>query len=283
MLDRMWWYVRLGIATVCQRLFHLDQGGAIRDLAFEAGWSRRHKNFLRTIGMVSNLDQWDARTVAKAAMFYHAAKEKAQAQRLFAVAMEKAHDDFIVLACYGKYLKESGRAREAVAQLQQAVQERPDDVTTVCWLGDTYFDLGDLGKAQECYEKCLKLQADWGAAYVGLANVAMHQEDWKEAARLWREAIKRMPQEAYLWRGLGQALFELGDLKGAISAYDMCIRSGDPQENSWAFGGLAECYLARGDFRRAAKSCKQALRWKPGHQPLLDLMQEIEQAATAHC
>ena len=85
---------------------------------------------------------------------------------------------------------------------------------------------------------------------------AAAQEDWPEAARLYREAIEIAPDRAGLHNNLGVALRQTGDTAGAIEAYRKAIEL--DQLFGEAYGNLAVLLLVEGEWEETLEITRQA-------------------------
>jgi tetratricopeptide (TPR) repeat protein len=101
------------------------------------------------------------------------------------------------------------------------------------------------------------------------ANKAYHNGDYKKAAQLYKEAIKKNPDNAKLYYNLGNALAKTGSSKEAIKyykKYKKILAASQQQnktnDNSRADYNMGNIYSHEKKWSEAVKSYQKALRQK---------------------
>lgn len=120
-----------------------------------------------------------------------------------------------------------GRPAEAIAPLERAVAERPNDAALHAALGQAHLMAGDFGRAIPAYHRAVELD----------------------------------PRPSAPWEHLGHACEQLGDLDGAIDAYRHAVERNRSLYR--VYNQLGVLYLRRKDPRSAARYFEEALRIKP--------------------
>jgi tetratricopeptide (TPR) repeat protein len=253
----------------------IDQGRAMLMLASRAGDSGDYARFLRAIKMVDTLPRWGAATISMAAINYHLAGRSTEAGELFDTARNKEPDHPIVLRNYARYLRDTGHLEESLKCFGRSLEQAPKDEVAWSWLGATYVLIGDLDKARECYERCIR-EGFEGLGYGGLANVAARKGDLKEAVRQWREAVARLPRDEHAWYGLGNALARSEAYDEAIVSLRKSLALGKVY-NADALYYLGYCYYMMGETVIAKGLNDRALALSPKDPAALELKQIIEE------
>jgi len=272
--------MRLWLLRIRARLLRRDERARIIDLGFEAAQRADFGGFFRTVDLVGGLADWDAQTLAWAALAYYDAGHTVEAERLLALALEKEPNDAMVLMCYGRHLLHERRLRESIEYLRKAVASQPENAWALGRLGDAYRCSADYEHAQQCYLEAMRHnpgEVDAGVLYSGLGHVAAQREEWDEAARCWREAASRLPRDEEVWYNLGDALLHAGQYREAIKALKKNLRLGSEQPD-WTLYDMARCYQQLGNIDRAREFCERALEHAPGDEDARELKSELEKA-----
>jgi tetratricopeptide (TPR) repeat protein len=102
-------------------------------------------------------------------------------------------------------------------------------------LGDTYFELGDLDAAAECFLQAIDIGREFGGheegfALLNLGNVYLRQRRIDEAVTRFAQALPKLQAsgaldgEAWTLKGLGRAQIETGNLADARSSLTSSLR-----------------------------------------------------------
>jgi len=120
---------------------------------------------------------------------------------------------------------DSSLAARAIANLEQAVKDDPENPDVHVLLGDAYRDTGRVGDAIDQYERTLELEADNPTALSGLALVAMQQEEWRTAEGYWQKAVDVLSKNQFASQDLrlekayfyyGTTLIKLAEYEDAV-------------------------------------------------------------------
>jgi tetratricopeptide (TPR) repeat protein len=111
-------------------------------------------------------------------------------------------------------LVKSGKPEEAITALEKLFQAHPDFVQACNDLGVLYFDKGEWDKAQECYEKAVRLAP---ANAVFLKNLADYYYAIlgriEDALRMYVEVLTRNPEDI-------DALLAIGSICELMEQFD---------------------------------------------------------------
>ncbi|MHC4128458.1 MAG: protein kinase domain-containing protein [Planctomycetota bacterium] len=121
---------------------------------------------------------------------------------------------------------------------------------TLSWLGNCFLRVNDVEAVDDVYRRALGIHPTdfmlnfdyaWSLALLGR---------WEEATRYYHRALAIRPKNSGIWRRLGLALWETGDLAGAIDALDRSIEQRPDH---------APTYVDLGRARAAANDLDAAL------------------------
>jgi tetratricopeptide (TPR) repeat protein len=98
---------------------------------------------------------------------------------------------------------------------ERALQLRPDDVSTLVWLGNAYLDQGLPDAADAQFSKALSLDSRSISARYGLGRAALAQNDFRRAVTNLEDVLKMDPKAVSAHYPLSLAYGGLGDAKNA--------------------------------------------------------------------
>ncbi|MBI5902293.1 MAG: tetratricopeptide repeat protein [Deltaproteobacteria bacterium] len=123
----------------------------------------------------------------------------------------------------GYILAHSGRAVEAIAYLNRALEIRPEYPDAYNNLAYAFTMTGDFDRAAQSYRKALTLNPGYWQAYNNLGNLLLDSNRPQEAQGYFREALRINPGSPEAYNNLGYALFLTGDIDGAIGHYGRAL------------------------------------------------------------
>ena len=125
----------------------------------------------------------------------------------------------------------SGNTAAAIANLQERLRARPDDVESAVLLGLAYqqqvretADFSGLPRSEAVLKRALTLEPGNADALGGLATLALARHDFRGALVLGRKARQLAPSAARHYGIVGDALLELGRYREAFAAFDTMVR-----------------------------------------------------------
>lgn len=189
--------------------------------------------------------------------------------------------------CYHRWwsaLDDQGKYEEAIEKLQKAIELRPQMYDYLADLGQTYYQLGDDGKAAAAYRQAVpanpaSIYNKWGNSFYGL-------ERYQEAVVKYQQSIELDPDDAVVHDNLGGAYHELGEYDKAAAAFEQAVAL-DP-EYTTAYNRWGNTLYAQERYTEAAEKYQQAIELAPS-TPLYHSnlgwvyfqVQEYERAAAA--
>ncbi|HET6854670.1 MAG TPA: TonB family protein [Pyrinomonadaceae bacterium] len=167
----------------------------------------------------------------------------------------------------------SGKYKEAVQSLTQAVAVNPQDAIAHAKLGVAYSALGEHKPAIAEFKQAIKLNRAFvdadsyfrlGVDYLALSDYASAIDPLKQAlygvkAKVLEDRTKSTagPDEAEINDALGRAYYGIGSYRQAVKAFETAVRL-KPNLASSHFG-LGLSYMEVGD-KRSAEKAEQTLR-----------------------
>jgi len=161
-------------------------------------------------------------------------------------------------------------AARAIDNLEQMVREDPENPELRILLGDGYRDTGQYADAVKQYDEALKIDNGHQGALMGLALVAMEQEEWRTAEGYLQRAIevlqknKFAAQDQRLERAYyyyGTVLIKLAEYEDAVAYLKEALRiRRDDADTHYA---LSVAYRELGSVGNQRKSLEAALAFVP--------------------
>lgn len=164
---------------------------------------------------------------------------------------------------------------QALSELEAAVEADPKDEVAWTALGLAYLEADRPAEARRAFEAALGLnERNWVAAYQ--LGLLVREEEPDRAARLLADAAKRAPRmsKAGPLVALGDLLMERERTAEARDAYRRAIA--DVPYLLDAHLGLARALEALGDLDGALRAYEQAARFDPGNPEIAEAVRRLE-------
>ncbi len=150
----------------------------------------------------------------------------------------------------------------------------PDSADIYYWIGDAYRFKGELDNALDAYNEALKIDENFGPAYLGLARTRLTGDPEANVENLFDEAIDRTPDfgEIYLERAR-YFLYNKNDPEAAIVDLD---RADELMPNSPSvYMVYADAYLALDDTKKALEAAEKAYSLDITNLPVYKLLGKL--------
>ena len=137
--------------------------------------------------------------------------------------IEMCPDDAETYNALGLLCNELGSGDEAIAYLEKAISVNPTSIEATHNLGNILHSLKRHDQALDAFDKVLALDNSFEPSLRKRGDVLVKLKRPFEAIQSFKKAIAICPDSHISHNNLGAALHALGDLEGAVSAYDTAI------------------------------------------------------------
>jgi spermidine synthase len=158
--------------------------------------------------------------------------------------------------------------RNSITLLRRAVQVEPGNSLAHVMLGNAFFERGQLDSALSEYQAALRLRPDFADAWVRAGATLTQQGKPADATPFLLTAVRLAPGWAEAQRRLALVLLRQGRKGEARVAYQKLV----PLLPATAEGqrDLADMLGEGQQFAEAIQCYREALRLKPGFEPVLN-------------
>jgi len=166
--------------------------------------------------------------------------------------------------------RQSSLAGRAIANLEQLVQDDPQNPDYRVILGDAYRDIGSHASAIEQYDAALAVAPDNPGALSGLALVAMAREEWRTAEGYWQNTIEVLTKNQFAAQDLrlekayyyyGVTLMQVNEYEDAITYLKEALRI--KRSDADTHYALAVAYRELDSTKNQRASLEAALAFVP--------------------
>ncbi len=127
----------------------------------------------------------------------------------------------------GVALFKGEKFEEAVKAFNQAIKLKPDYADAYSYLGDSYYELGDVKKAVDAYKQALRYKPDSAVIYDKLGTAYRGRGDYKKAIEAYNESIRLDPKAPLTHYNLG-AIYANRDKEQLAAAEYKTLQTLDP-------------------------------------------------------
>ena len=172
---------------------------------------------------------------------------------------------------------QGGQATDSIAELEQALASRPDDLQVNVTLGLAYLTRGDTARALERLQHAVHVAPRSAEAHNWLGVVLLDTADGSRGIAALRTAISLDPAYSRAYVNLGSALAERGELDEAVQVFRKALEI-DPRNMSVHFNlGLA--LRGKGDLEAALQHLRRVAEADPGSATIqYELGQTLQQS-----
>jgi len=184
-------------------------------------------------------------------------------------------------------MDKAGNDEGALDQYERVLERDPSNYTAMrrlCVLYDHRGGKEDFKKAEELYRKVARARpndadiwSDWGYSLYLRTDKENCKENWMEAEKKLRQALKLDPQHARAHANLGLVLGRLDRFDEALREF----RAAQPSEAD-AHCNMAFVYWAKGRLDDARQECRIARDKDPSNLKARDLQAVLDQASHPH-
>jgi tetratricopeptide (TPR) repeat protein len=166
-------------------------------------------------------------------------------------------------------LRKGDRAR-AVHELQTAVQQNPDSVSSHFALGSVFEDEKKLGNAEEQFRSALKIDPHFAPGAIRLSEVLITEGKPRAAVACLEDAVTQAPpdQAEPVQAALSTAYAENGEMNRALATLKHLVAAQpDSADAHFNLGLLYATHGPSADEQAAVTEFREALRLDPGMDP----------------
>jgi len=161
----------------------------------------------------------------------------AEAGQTCRVLLQSFPQSAIVYNIYGAVLVKQDRPREAVVEIDKAIQLQPDYAEAYNNRGNAQTVIGNLNAALNDFDKALRLKPDTAGFHANRGNALQELGRLNDAIESFDSAIRLKPDYAEVFIHRSQALAMSGRLREAVESSNMALELRPD---------YAEAYICRG-------------------------------------
>ncbi len=147
------------------------------------------------------------------------------AAEAFGRAYELGSDEVEAVQRQARALRLDGQPKEALAVVERALKQHPDEATLHAVAGYVWIELDNPGKAVGAFERALAHQPDWQPYLDDLAGALMLSERWEDAALAARRSLALRKRNERAWTVFAIAHQRLADPERADPERRPCTRA----------------------------------------------------------
>lgn len=195
-----------------------------------------------------------------------------RALKALETALKLDRDNYELCYFIGETYFNEGQLDQALAHFSRVLEAEPEHYEGLVYSGVIQHESGNSTEARALLEKAVNLYPDSFLPLFSLGAVCASHGELSTAAGLLEKAVESdsVPQALFL---LGSCLYELGRLTPAIRHLRQVVRQDPAYEEAHYLLGLA--YLERRWTRKALDAFKQAERLNPNRMRYQDLVRYL--------
>lgn len=215
-----------------------------------------------------------ATTMLRLAELYRTTKQYDEAIKWYQQIIEADSANQEARTALAEVMIESGKAENAVAQLEALIKAEPNRADLRSQLA-TLLVVNQPEKALEQYQAAAKLEAKNANHQIGIGSALVKLKRYDEAVALLTPLLTQALDAERLYTvhaNIATALFELKDYPGAAREYvwllDYLAKRGEQKKTAVTTYLLGVCFDKFGDFEQALKAYQQFLSLATSEQQL---------------
>jgi diguanylate cyclase (GGDEF)-like protein len=166
------------------------------------------------------------------------------------------------------------------ANLHKAVEYRPNFVSALRMLAETYKNEDNLDKSAFYYNKLTQILPYSGYYLFQYYKVLDMKHDYPKAVEVLTTMIEQEPRFLQNKINLGETYAKMGKYEKAMQEYENILR--ENPRYSRAIAGKASVYLKRGDYVNAFREIRQAKEIDPENPFFGSILNEIRKERAHH-
>lgn len=157
------------------------------------------------------------------------------------------------------------KVEEAIATIEKAIEQNPNDALAHNALGVIYSQKGEFDKALEYFDKAISLKDDYFKAIYNKFNLLISNRKIEEATALIENLTKQHPDHADGWINYAMLTAGAGKREEAMGYLDKAIQINPKDFDAMVKKG--QLYLLDQDYEKALECFNSALEIAPGFVP----------------
>ena len=159
--------------------------------------------------------------------------------------------------------KQSGRIRESLIAVKNAIKVNPLDAESHYNLGNTFIQLGELQESVSAYKKAIELNSGYIDAYNNLGVVLRELGELDQSKEIYEKIIKLKPDYAEAYNNLGIIFFKTKELNDSEISYKKAIELNPKYPE--AYNNLAITFRELDRLDESIFYHKKAIELKPNY------------------
>ena len=172
----------------------------------------------------------------------------------------------------GNKLKDKSMFSEAIANYQEAIKLKPNNIQPLLLLGQIYETQKNWSEAAKCYRQTIDLNPRQINTYIKLSKVLKIQNQDSEAIATYQKAIEIEPDNGIIYAELARTLMAQQNIKEAVVNFQKAIAL-QPKQPAWVYHGFADVLNHDGQIEDAIAAYQKAIEIAPNNSVLQNKLQ----------
>ncbi|MGZ3579380.1 MAG: tetratricopeptide repeat protein [Syntrophales bacterium] len=176
-------------------------------------------------------------------------------------AIDMNKNDVGVRKMLAAIYEQGGVVEKAIAQYNDILALKPDDVNALAGLLKCYIRTKDYDKAISAGTKLLRINPRDASAFANIGYVYGNKGAWDKAIANYKESLKLNPDDTLVRFRLGEAYEKANNLRDAVEQYKLILTKAREAENVKI--ALAGAYLRAGNYDESIRLYKEVVVKQP--------------------
>jgi len=211
----------------------------------------------------------------QAAVHQHISGEVAEAIRNLEQALDEVPEDRWARQVLASAYQTYGEYEKAYEMIESVAERQPNDASTLSSLGSMLLMLNRIGEAEEKLHRALALDPRSGPARLALARIAGRRHDEGAQIALLNEVIEIDPGTSgpAAYNAIGRLELKKRELDRARAAFEAALEI--DRMNAGAYDGLANVLLEENRLDEAVAYLMTSLRFRPAQPQTLTTLAQV--------
>ena len=176
-------------------------------------------------------------------------------------AIDMNKNDVGVRKMLAAIYEQAGIVEKAIAQYNDILALKPDDVSALSGLLKCYVRTRDYDKAINTGMKLLRINPRDASAFANIGYAYGNKGAWEKAIVNYKESLQLNPDDTLVRFRLGEAYEKANNLKDAVEQYKLVLTKAREAENVKI--ALAGAYLRAGNYDESIRLYKEVIAKQP--------------------